>query len=84
MVEVCRARQNNGGSPLEEDAVEEECLSPGGFDFDPARRHLFMLNGFYDEAALSCYELSRDFKSFRRLYRREVCDYCPRGLDWFE
>ncbi len=80
MAEACRARQSNGGAPLEEDAIEEECLSPGAFDFEPARRHLYMLNGYYDEAALSCYELASDFKSFRRLYRREVCGYCPRGL----
>ncbi len=80
MAEVCRARQNDEGAPLEEDAVEEECLSPGGFDFDAARRRLYMLNGYFDEAALSCYELRPDFKSFRRLYRREVCGYCPRGL----
>lgn len=80
MEEVCRARQCDGGAPLEEDALEEECLSPGGFDFDPLRRHLFMLNGYYDEAALSCYELTPDYKKFRRLYRREVCGHCPRGM----
>ncbi|MDX1929146.1 MAG: WD40 repeat domain-containing protein [Pirellulaceae bacterium] len=80
MAEVCRARPSIEGAPLEEDAVEEECLSPGGFDYDPVRRHLYMLNGYYDEAALSCYELASDFKGFRRLYRREVCGHCPRGL----
>ncbi|MBM4075794.1 MAG: WD40 repeat domain-containing protein, partial [Planctomycetes bacterium] len=79
LIETSRIRENSHGAPADEDAVGEETLARGAFAFDHERRLLFMLCGYYDQAAFYCYKVSANYRTWTRKNRREVCDYCPRG-----
>ena len=59
--------------------MDEEALCRHGFAFDTEHRLLYMLCCYYDDAALSCYQLDKRYRKFTRKSRRQVGNGCPRG-----
>jgi hypothetical protein len=66
---------------MEEDAVPEENIAPGGFAYDAEHGLLYLLCGYFGEAVLLGYRFDAAERAFARVFRRVVLnDHEPAGL----